>query len=78
MVVVASGEADGDHAGLSGDGDIIVGTEGRAENLVIPIGIGVANECLLRLGAVGIDDIDELAAAEHIGELIGLLEAVGG
>ena len=57
---------------------IVVGAEGGAIDLVVPVGIVVAKQSSLCSGALGVDGIDKLVAAHHVDHARTGLQAVGG
>ena len=60
------------------EAQIVVGAEGGAIDLVVPVGIVVAKQSPLCGGALGVDGIDKLVAAHHVDHARTGLQAVGG
>ncbi len=77
LIEIADRYAEGQEACLTADAQVVVGAISVVVDLVVPVGIVIAEECALGVGALGGDGIDKLVAAHHVHHAGARLQAVG-
>ena len=76
LEVVSERGADRDVGRSRREADVVVRPVGQAEDLVVPVGVGVAQQGNLRFGPVLLDDVAKLRRGEHVGEACRMLQRV--